>query len=128
MCSDGIACWPGEVEVSFLNALGLGVGRHKPEDGVRPFERSLHHFVVAVRSLHYLDVLAKVRKESFRVACYNADRLSAVENAVKDLLSNLAGGRGNDNHEYSSLKLTCIRYRTVYKVNCIVPFRSCQVG
>jgi uncharacterized ParB-like nuclease family protein len=71
-------------------------GGTSQKTGVRSPKRSLHHTAVAVRSFNDLDVLANVRGQSRGVAYHNANRLSAVENAAKDLLADITCWCCND--------------------------------
>lgn len=75
-----------------------GFGGTSQEHAVSARERLGDDVDVVVRSLHDLDALARLRGKPGGIAHDHADGLSAVEDVVEDLVADLAGGSGDDDH------------------------------
>ena len=113
-----LARGPGEVDVGGLETLGLRLRRHDPEHRVGAGERLGDDVEVVVRSLHHLDALEACsdRRDGSRTMTRTGSRRwRVVEEVVEDLVADLAGGGGDDDHGAHLVELRRSRlYRTVY--------------
>jgi hypothetical protein len=92
----------GEVQVIVLGAARVAErGRgHEPEHAVSARERLRDRAGIAVGTLHHLSAGVRALRQPGGIAGDHADRLAAVQDAVQDLPTDLAGRRGDDDHEY----------------------------
>jgi hypothetical protein len=98
LAGEGLARRPAEVHKGGLDAVGAEVRRHQPEHRIRTCERLVDDVDVAVRTLHDLDAVARLRGDPSGVAGDDPDRLAAAEEMLQNLVADGAGRSGDDDH------------------------------
>jgi hypothetical protein len=80
--------------------IGLRVAlRHAPEERFGAGEGFLQHVDVIERSRHDLDPVGGLGRQSRRIASDDAHRLVRLHKPAQDVLSDVPGRRGDDDHD-----------------------------